>query len=198
MSQITSYVEPFPHVIIDGLFNDAQYSEMVNEWSRLQSSALEPEHTFSARDHEGNVLKQNNGVMLDDVYNTHRDASPTLVHNRALFSPEITTALAATNPTFGLVGSSSVDKTLLSYYSDGDYYSIHYDYCTVTALTYWLPQGECFSGGILRFPDYGVEIPPKDNQTVLFVSCIRHEVTPLSGPSGVLRVTMSQFIGNWK
>jgi Rps23 Pro-64 3,4-dihydroxylase Tpa1-like proline 4-hydroxylase len=199
MMELNSYRDPFPYLIIKNLFTPVEYLEMTSEWMTLSDTALPPERTAGAKDVNGNNLKKNSGIFLDDIYKQNREASATLRHNRKLFDPKLTAQIEATNPTFGLIRSSSIDTTLISYYRPTDHYEIHYDYNSVTALTYFLPRGRTFSGGILRFVDYGVEIIPSDNETVVFLGCIRHEVTPIeSDDDSINRVAMSQFIGNWR
>lgn len=194
MTTFTAYDQPFPYVVIYNLFNNDQFDEMSQEWLLLQPNALGPEFTATAKTGDGTNLKQNSGIFLDDVYAHNRTASPTLRYNRKLFDAEFTTQLENANPIWGLVRSSTADKTLISYYKNNDYYQRHYDYATLTALTWLLPQGDTFTGGKLKFTDYDISISPQPNITILFPGCIWHEVTPIKGNDGVLRVTMSQFI----
>ena len=199
MIEIVSYRDPFPYLIIRNLFASIDYCEMANEWMSLSENALSPEFTSGAKDAHGTNLKKNAGIFLDDVYRVNRNQSATLRHNRKLFDQELGKMIEAKNPTYGLIRSSSIDTTLISYYRSSDYYQTHFDYNSVTALTYFLPNGPTFTGGSLRFVDYGVEIQPVNNETVIFLGCIRHEVTPIESTDDTIkRVTMSQFLGNWR
>lgn len=195
---ITSHLAPTPYVVIDGLFDDYDYVKMCDEWVSLTEFGLSPERTGGAQTSAGVNVKNNSGVFLDEMYAANRSACATLTLNRRLFADDVMAELEQINPTFGLIRSSSIDRTLISYYGNDHHYGRHYDYNTITAMTYFLPQGDCFSGGVLRFTDHDIEFKPKNNQTILFLGCTYHEVTPLDGPDGVLRIAMSQFVGNWK
>lgn len=199
MIELNSHRDPFPYLVIKNLFTPVEYLEITSEWMTLSDTALPPERTAGATDVNGNNLKKNSGIFIDDVYKQNRNASATLRHNRKLFDPKLGAQIERDNPTYGLIRSSSIDTTLISYYKRGDYYRTHYDYNSVTAITYFMPEDHRFHGGVLRFVDYGLEIVPHNNETIVFLGCIRHEVTPIeSDADGIVRVAMSQFVGNWR
>jgi len=195
--KINSFIEPFPYLVVDNLFTDDEYDSMVSEWIALEQFAARPEETRSALNN-GEILKSGKGVFLDTMFSANRNASNTLTTNRKLFDSAFLEEVEKLNPAFSLLRASSVDSTLVSYYGDGDYYGKHYDYSTITAITYFLSQDNLLGGGELIFNDYNVEVVPQNNRTVIFISSIWHEVKPIKGADGCLRIAMTQFIGNWR
>jgi Rps23 Pro-64 3,4-dihydroxylase Tpa1-like proline 4-hydroxylase len=98
--------------------------------------------------------------------------------------------------------STNYDSTLISYYDDGASYFNHADSNAITAVTWFFKSPKNFTGGDFIFTDFNELVELKNNRTVIFFGCYKHEVTeikikdksvPFSG-----RFTLSQFcnIGN--
>ena len=92
------------------------------------------------------------------------------------------------------------DNTLLSYYENGNYYHSHTDKAFLTCLTWVFKQPKKFEGGNLTFTDYDITIEVNTNCTVIFPSCIKHEVSKISMKKEDLddlngRICITQFFG---
>ena len=89
---------------------------------------------------------------------------------------------------------------MISYYENNDYYKSHTDLALLTSLTWFFKQPKKFKGGNLTFTDYNVTIEVNANCTVIFPSCIKHEVSELTMKEEDLnnlngRICMTQFFG---
>jgi len=176
--------DEIPVIILDNFYDD---SELTLIWEELEfltysHKLLPPDQTGSAlnqEDHE-TPLKSNSGIFLDTVWANQRQMSNILNVNRKIFNDDM--KVFKDSPSwFFREFRCLLDHTLISYYEQGDYYKPHKDNSYVTALSWFCREPKRFSGGDLRLHsehDMG-EVEYANNRTVIFPSCISHEVTPV-------------------
>lgn len=198
--KVHSIQEPFPHLIIDEIYNDEEISLIWQELDFLchPEKWRSPEDTGTAV-HNDKPLKNNFGIFLDgkDGIYSDRKISNILTLNRKILDKGILDVYA--NLSFGYQSAfmTSEDTTLISYYEDSHYYKKHNDNAVFTALTWFYKEPKAFFGGDLIFSDfdkYSVEL--KNNRAVLFPSFLFHEVEEICMPehkSGYGRYCMAQF-----
>ena len=168
---------PLEYVVIDDFYNNDELDLIWREIQFLSSKLLSPERTGSARQ-DGRLLKNNSGIFLDAIY-ADRNVSDILRLNRKLWAPEIRQEVEKISPWWRLLGASSLDHTLLSYYQDQQYYEPHTDNAVITAVTVLHTDPKNFTGGEFVFPDHDVTIPCKSNSLIIFCSAVKHAVNPV-------------------
>lgn len=193
-----------PVVIIDNFYDDEEYKRiwleldfLLNDKDRL----LNPIESGSAYDIDENnekvYLKSNKALWLDQLY-ADRNMSYILGINRKIFWDEIAKELPKTHTFFRYLSASNGDSTLISYYENADYYDFHEDKALITCLSWFYKKPKKFSGGTLYLEE-DVKVECKDNRLIMFPSCIKHSVEPVSMPKEFEnsvngRITMTQFI----
>lgn len=173
-----NYDHSLEYIVIDDFYNIRELELIWQEIKFLTPKLMAPEHTKSATEN-GQLLKKNTGIFLDDVY-ANRDTSNILSLNRKLWSPEIINEVEKVSPWWKLLATSNQDTTLLNYYQDQEYYKPHTDCAVITAITV-LHSTPCnFTGGDFVFADYTVTIPCRSNSLIIFPSVVNHGVTPVN------------------
>jgi hypothetical protein len=167
--------EPFPFLKIVNLYNENELELIWQELNFLTTKLENPENTGTAKDDEGKALKNNSGLLLDDVYQK-RNISNILSINPKLFSPEIINAFSELSFGYQNIKKTNYDRTLISYYENGGYYKPHEDIAIYTAVTWFFKEPKAFVGGDFYFTDYNLKIEIQNNITVLFPSFVKHSV----------------------
>jgi hypothetical protein len=175
---IVTHETPFPWLEIHNLYTKDEMETIRSELKFLSKGEklLPPEQTGTATDDDGNPIKNNRGVFLDDIYGQHRRFSDILQINRKVFSSLSDTGLWFYD---NFVPESKSDSTLISYYENYDHYKPHRDESVVTVLTWFFDTPKSFIGGDLYFPDYDIGFMIEDGISIAFPSSIRHEVIPI-------------------
>lgn len=184
------FTEPVPHCIILNYYSPKELELVWAELEFLRGKLLPPEQTGSAVGADGKPRKRNRGAFVDDLY-TRRELSNILQVNRKISSPEVTNAILGQNWFYNYLRPSDRlgDRTLISYYEDGDYYEPHTDSAMVTAISYHWKEPRQFEGGDLYFGNY--HVPIENNCILIFPSCTEHEVKKVRGEG---RYALTQFI----
>jgi Rps23 Pro-64 3,4-dihydroxylase Tpa1-like proline 4-hydroxylase len=167
--------EPFPFLKIENLYDKDELKLIWQELDFLTTKLENPENTGAAKDNEGKSLKNNSGLLLDDVYQK-RNISNILSINTKLFLPEIINAFSDLSFGYQNIKKTNYDRTLISYYENGGYYKSHEDIAMYTAITWFFKEPKAFVGGDFYFTDYNLKIEIKNNITVLFPSFVKHSV----------------------
>lgn len=187
--------EPIPFLIIDNTYTKDEQVKIYKELDFLSEKLLTPDRTGSAKTHDGE-LKKNTGLFLDSVY-ARREISDILTINRKIFSSEVASEIAKCHYAYNMFNVLNADSTLVSYYDDDGSYFSHSDNSPITAVTWFFKSPKNFTGGDFIFTDYNTQVELKNNRTVIFFGCYKHQVTdvkiinkdvPFSG-----RFTLSQF-----
>lgn len=173
-------------------------SYYVSEEAKAELHGLEPvlekpSETGSAKDEEGNDLKDNRGIYFNKVFQPlYAECSPT---SRILesFIAKVGTAQLTPNSAFNAMHGMKGFDLLFSAYRNGDYYEAHRDESRITVL-FWLGEKD-FEGGDLYLPDFDYMIPYEQYRITMFPSYYRHEVTKISTEKeGFVRYCASAFI----
>jgi hypothetical protein len=186
------------YIFIEDLYNDNQLKVIKKEIKTLIPFAVSPnsETIGAATDENGEILKNNKSLWVDNIYSTNRDASSILKYNRIIFDFKLIQTFKSYNAYFGHLEKSNYDTTMLNYYTNEQQYKPHTDMSLVTVLTFF-KIGD-FTGGELVFPDHKEVIPFKENSMVVFPGCILHESKPIkTKDKKSYRISMAQFI-NYK
>jgi Rps23 Pro-64 3,4-dihydroxylase Tpa1-like proline 4-hydroxylase len=195
------YEEPTPHIIVHDYFNKEELAKVWQELEFLTYSEklLPPDMTGSARNSNKQIIKNNYGLFLDDIYPI-KSISNILTVNRKLFDLEFAKKAAEHHFIFNYILNSNQDSTLVSYYEENDCYFPHTDTTVLTAIINFYKEPLQFTGGDLMLGSENNIIPVENNRLVLFPGCAMHAVTPVKfiNPqppfSGMGRYTISQFI----
>ncbi len=195
---IIKHYDPFPFLEIENMYDENQLKliwqelEFLNHSNKFES----PEKTGSAK-HNGEILKKNTGLYLDDLYRS-RNISNILTVNKNLFSPHILEEFSSLCFLYENIKHTNEDTTLISYYDNGGYYKPHQDHALYSAVTWFFKEPKKFNGGDFYFTDYNLKIEVKNNKTVLFPSIIYHSVDEISMDSnsfpGCGRYVMVQLL----
>ena len=164
-----------------------------HELKLLEPILKGPEETLSAKDQDGNPVKNNRGVYLHEVYAPlYAECSPIAQTIDAFIKQAKDrdyTPVSAFQSIYVMEGYN----VLFSAYRNGDYYKPHRDAAKLTLL-FWLGEKN-FDGGDLHLPDFDYVIPYEPNKIVMIPSHYRHEVTPIStDQEGFVRYCASAFI----
>lgn len=201
MYKLVSYQHPFPHLIIENIFDNHELQVIWQELDFLtyNNKFDSPFETHSARDDFGNLLKSNGGIFLDSCY-YKREISNILTVNRKILQKDILQEFANLSFGYKQILHCNSDHTLISYYENADYYLPHIDKSLFTILTWFYKKPKSFQGGELYFTEYDYEIKIKNNMTLFFPSYLEHSVTKVemiynySEFSGYGRYCMTQFL----
>lgn len=193
---------PFPHVVIDNFYSEFELTLIMRELEFLTQpwKLLPPEQTGSATAKGGGILKHNNCLWLDLVYQD-RSVSDILTFNRKIMDKNIMQQLSEYHYIFRYLFTRNQDSTLLSYYETADYYKPHRDGAVLTCLTHLFKEPKQFSGGELVFPEYDYDFGISNNRMIVFPSIITHAVSDIclneqiKPFTGFGRYTISQFFG---
>lgn len=169
---------------IKNSLNQKEQDLFWNTFNYLKPFLSSPEETGSAKDSEGNLLKNNKALFFDQI-----KPRPIIenwlinkLHNTVFSNPKLNQYLynAFSN---SILNNSFLFNSLISYYNkNNSEYKTHVDTGKFTLLL-WFSNSKNniknFEGGDLVFPDYDIFIPFKHNTGVIFPSWIKHKVTPL-------------------
>ena len=183
MEIVHELMDPFPHLIVENMYNEEELKliweelEFLNKPSKLK----EPEEYKAAPDSNGGYKTKSKALILDDVY-FDRSISNILTVNRKLFNYcEVYSNLSPYHSRFRV---SNYDNTKIRYYSDGEYYDPHMDIKFDTiACTYFYKEPKKFVGGDLFFPQFNYTVECKNNLCIIFPAYFIHEVKQLQMPN---------------
>lgn len=191
-----------PIAVIDNFYEEQTCKKIWQELCFLNNEPeklLGPEKTGSATDQKtGEFLKHNKGRFLDAAYND-RSISNILVANRKIFCRDFIDTLSNSHYFFKYLQISNIDKTLIQYYEDSDYYKSHCDLSTLTAIFWIYDAPKKFVGGNFHFEN-GPTIECFTNRMLIFPSILNHEVEETKIVTEELknqnygRFSISQFI----
>ena len=186
-------VKDLPVAIIDNFFNDKEISAIWKELSFLSSKLLDPNDTGSAIDATGQDLKKNKGIWIHQVLNP--EYSDIINVHKKLYDLQIKQSLASKSNFFEFLFCEFEYDVLLSRYNEGDYYKPHADTALMSCITWLYSEPKKFTGG--DFNIAGNHIQLKNARTVIFPSCLIHNVEPVKMESDAAldgRFSVSSFI----
>ena len=186
-------IKDLPVAIIDNFFDSNEISLMWDEVTFLSSRLLDPNNTGSAIDSTGKALKKNKGLWIHQVLNPEY-SNIIKVHNK-LNDIKIKQGLASKSNFFEFLFCEFEYDVLLSRYNEGDYYKPHADTALMSCITWLYSEPKKFTGG--DFNVAGSNIQLKNARTVIFPSCLIHNVEPVKMESDAAldgRFSVSSFI----
>ena len=171
-----------PYLLKRDFLSSTEVQKVLFDLERLNSPQrlLTGDKTHSATDDQGNILKQNKGIFLDE---SHMGLAPMLF-STTVTSPKILEyvnefcALSPINRT--LRSGAIINGMLLSYYENSDYYAEHIDSALATALMWFWREPKRFTGGNFKFGDTGEVIECRNNSLLIFPSWALHSVDPVT------------------
>lgn len=197
--KITTFKEPFEHIIINDFFDKNELEKIWNEIKFLKDSSGfdDVRNTEPAIDYANNeILASRTGVFLENFYVNHRQNSLIYKFTRKLYN--IVSELPDIDILKEQIANTNVDATLVSIYKDQDYYKSHRDRCIISILIYLWEDNKKFTGGDLIFEKYNHTIIPQNNMCLIFQSCNKHEVSKIEKcvdeDVEFLRVVISTFL----
>jgi len=182
---------PFEHIIFEDVYDEKEYSEVVNEleWivsSNSLDSGNELEKSGAAYDLiTKKALSNKRCLFLDNCYkDDKRSLSKILTHNRKLTDlngyGEETLEDINNSILFKLyLKITNRDTTLVNFYQGGEDYKPHSDHTLFTILWFHWKNRESFKGGHLIFPEHPYFFPCKNNTAIMFPGPIQHSVEKL-------------------
>jgi Rps23 Pro-64 3,4-dihydroxylase Tpa1-like proline 4-hydroxylase len=181
--KIKHYDYTFPYVLIDEIYNEEELNLIWEELNFLCNEKnflrYDSPEVYAARDPvTDNVLKRNKSLWLDSFY-TERNSSNILNLNRKIFFDDNYQKIFKEHPSWLFKNfRCTKDVTFLSYYENGDYYKTHSDLSVFTVLTWFYKEPKKFDGGdFYIIHDDTFEFKIKNNQTLIFPSILKHEVS---------------------
>jgi len=168
--------------------------QLVNEYFLLKDKMSEPDKTGGAKDNDGNVLKENKGIFLSEVYQPEYSfispASKLFVEIYEVMKDQKFPIKSTMNY---FKGSTSLE-ILLSEYKKGSYYKPHRDSSSLTMLIWPMPK--TFKGGDLILNDFNYKVSCEQNTGLIFPSHYLHEVGEVvyDGNEENTRVTYTGFV----
>jgi Rps23 Pro-64 3,4-dihydroxylase Tpa1-like proline 4-hydroxylase len=177
--QITSNSKNY--LVVDDFFNENELYSLWNELDTLQSKkVLQPPHqTASARSGDGDIIKKNLGIFLDDYYENREESSILNIYDKYICT-EIYERFSSMSPEFKYAFYVNFDRTLLNYYENDDYYKPHTDAAILTCLYWCYKEPKAFEGGDLTLHQINDVINIKNNRLIIFPSHQTHSVSPIS------------------
>jgi len=181
----------FPLIIIDDFYNQTELDLIWEELNFLcypHKMENNPGNDGN-RSKDGQLIKKNSGLFLDDIYETNRKMSNILTCMRKVFDNNLEILENQKLLFFKFFPKDLIikslsddgifnirDYTLVNYYENNNYYRPHHDESTITILNWFFKEPRSFDGGDLFFPSQDKKIELKNNRTVIFPSCVVHAV----------------------
>jgi hypothetical protein len=125
--QITSNSKQY--LIVDDFFNESELKSLWEELGILQSKDVlqPPSITAGAKGEDGNIIKKNSGIFLDDYYENREDSSILNMYDKYICE-EVYEKFPTMSPEFKYAFYVNFDRTLLNYYENNDHYKPSFEY----------------------------------------------------------------------
>lgn len=202
MEIVHSLTHPFPHLIIENMYNDEELELIWEELEFLNKPEKfnTPENYGAAGNKEtGEYLTKSLAIILEDVYVNNRKISNILnIHSKIFKYNQLYFNLSPYHKKIMYINQGI---TKIRYYCNGDEYLPHSDTLWETLVcTYFNKFPKKFTGGELYFPEYNnYEVSCNHNMSVMFPSQFEHGVRKVNmldddSRSGYGRYCMSQCL----
>lgn len=193
-------------LVLENVYSQQQINSI---WKELEIFVdkdifLDPEQSGTARYDDGTPMKKNKAVFVDQIYSQEfRHMSSIISYpEQVLLNAEVKNMMQNVHPAFGTIFAANQHSTLVSYYESTDMYDFHFDYAAYSTLSYFFKEPQKFSGGeiVFRVNEEILEIPVKNNMSIIFPSSYYHKVNPIvmeekDMGKGLGRFCISQFLG---
>ena len=171
----------YPALIIDNWYNAEEEQEIWDELYFFRSSIpIQRTENLNeaAKDNDNNSLAFVNRWFPIEVYNRKEESASVRLVDKVR-SDEFHSIITPLQPFSRMFINSQIDRTIISYYGEGDYYKEHIDLALWTQLTWFVEDREMFEGGDLKLNDTGEIVELRHNRTLFMPSCLLHEVLPI-------------------
>jgi hypothetical protein len=172
-------------IVIDNFYTSEEYASVLNSCLEILPYMRPPEDTAGAVSIDGSrYIKSNHGVFIAE-----NSPTPVNVINRTkIDSDEFKNSLIEISPLYKMYRAMNNSSTLLSYYSDGDYYDTHVDISVFTIVVYLYKEPKLFERGDLTlyscYDNVSAEVESRPNRAVIFPSCTPHKVSKVQSKRG--------------
>ena len=183
-----AFKEPFPHIIINNLYNEEEL-ELI--WEELKFFT-KPNKLLEAKDYGGVVgYTPARAVILDDVFARYRQMSNILTVSRKLFKSPILSEFGKIHDCCSIAKDCNWDIVKLRYYHNNDYYDPHIDRSMqFLGFSYFYKEPKKFEGGELLFPKYDYKVPCDNNSIIIMPGWVQHAVSKVS-------IEDSEYFDGW-
>lgn len=187
-----------PFFVMDNFFNKEEVDEMLHELDFMRKNFRGPEHTYAAKNDDGEYIKKNMGIMHHEFYHSPH-LSPIYRITRQYFDSEILDPMKEKAWFLRYIDPNlnSYDSLQMLYYENTDKYDAHKDAAVATYLCWLYREPKSFSGGDLVLEN-DTKIECMNNRVVIFPSIAWHQVTELSMSEGASdgygRYCISNFV----
>jgi Rps23 Pro-64 3,4-dihydroxylase Tpa1-like proline 4-hydroxylase len=165
-------------VVIDNFYDMNEEGLVLAECLSVLPKMADETKTSGALDSTGNIIKKNHGAFIKSPGSNIE----TLSRNK-IFSQEVRDNMLLANSLYKILFGLNRVETLLSYYSDGDYYNNHIDDSIFTVVVYLYKQPKKFTGGEIVLQSYidgtHATIECLHNRAIIFPSVTPHSVKPV-------------------
>lgn len=174
---IKKILEPFPHLIIENIYDDEELELIWEELKFLNKHGkMLPPNLYGAASHPitGKFATKSLALELKKVYSNEIFSNILQVNKKIL---KYAKEYSSLSPHYVKFLKSNIDFTKVRYYNMGEDYKPHSDYpYDVISCTYFHKEPKKFEGGELFFPEYNYEITCKNNMCVIFPPYFVHGV----------------------
>jgi Rps23 Pro-64 3,4-dihydroxylase Tpa1-like proline 4-hydroxylase len=165
--------------VIDNFYTQEQLDIVLNECVSLIPVLMPPEMTASATGSNNEFIKNNHGAFIDESTSKIVDIDYTLIRNDS-----IRKQLMQFNPMYKIFRTVNDSSTLVSYYTNGNYYDTHTDFAIFTMIIWVYKEPKQFLGGELILESVvdnsKATIECLNNRAIIFPSCTPHKVVKVS------------------
>lgn len=183
--QVQSYILPRTHIVIDDLFTQEIISKMLIEIETLKERFV-PGKMLIDGTYKFDEKKKVDNIWLDELYRDNRTKSSILNAFKEQFWSDKMRDLLKNHEQalYETLLYTAIDATMISTYSNGDYYLEHTDIgegLFITVMLMLCKEPKKFKGGdfILHHNDKKKVIEYKNNRVIIFPSKTLHGVMPV-------------------
>lgn len=165
-------------VVIDNFYTPEEYDLVLGECISLLPQMKGESQTAGALDAEGRVIKKNQGAFIKQTGSNIETLSADKI-----FSPDVRDRMLLSNSLYKILFGLNQFSTLVSYYTESDYYANHIDDSIFTVVVYVYKQPKKFSGGDIVLQSYidgtMATVESLSNRAIIFPSVTPHSVKPV-------------------
>ena len=196
---IQALKEPFPHLIIDEVYDNSELDLIWKEIDSVTSPYKMIPSELSGS--YGKDPKTNLAIASSLSYDfKDNDNSQILsIIKKIQNHKDISNTFKSLTPLNNHVDIINFCGVKLKYYEDNSYHTSHIDSARFTVLTYFYKEPKSFDGGDLYFEEYNYIIPIKNNRSVFFNGAVKHgsSTTKMNDNKGYFtgfgKYTITQF-----
>lgn len=175
--KVTTLSEPFPHLIVDEVYEDHELELIWEEFKFFNKPGkLQPPERY------GGVMGRTNAkaIALSDIFSGRKRCMSNILNlERPLMERLIPYLKAWRDSHYSIKHIPSPERTYtkLRYYYDGEGYGTHVDKpFAYIIFSYFYKEPKKFTGGQLFFEDFDYEFPCNNNSLIVIPPYVAHGV----------------------